>query len=259
VYVSFPELVDPHCREGKAKIFDECGDQSALFSAALARAKGEGKVLLVEYGAEWCIWCHVFDAHINGEHDRFRYTYGTPEEPEARYTRTLEEPPGADTSAADSLRAFVAANFVIAHIDSAYAPNGEAVLEASGASAHFPGSIPFVFTVDASGRFAASFHHESAEKRRDTDNWYRGYDRAELMRQLTKMRDAARPSPAAVRQSIIQLRPIRESRLATDAIQFGQPRHFFLPGGACSRIARNRVADGGKLSGSGRVRAWTGK
>lgn len=77
-YVSFPERIDPQCRNGKARVFDECGDQLALFTAALAKANSEGKTLLVEYGAEWCIWCHVFDAHISGEHGEFRYTYGLP-------------------------------------------------------------------------------------------------------------------------------------------------------------------------------------
>jgi hypothetical protein len=51
-YTGFPEDIDPQCRGGKARMFDECGDQSALFTAALERSKREGKVLLVEYGAE---------------------------------------------------------------------------------------------------------------------------------------------------------------------------------------------------------------
>jgi hypothetical protein len=193
VYVGFPEIIDSRCREGKARIFDECGDQSALFTAALARSKREGKVLLVEFGAEWCIWCQVFDAHINGEHNTFRYTYGSPEEPEARYTHTLHEEASADIELADRLREFVAANFVIAHIDAQYAPHGEAVLADSGAAEHFPGGIPFVFTVDDDGRFAASFDDDAAEKRREgVTDWYRGYDRSSLIRQLTAMRDAAR-------------------------------------------------------------------
>jgi hypothetical protein len=190
-YVSFPDKIDPHCRDGKATIFDECGDQVALFEAALARANAENKVLLVEYGAEWCIWCHVFDAHINGQRDTFSYTYGTPEEPEARDTRTFHEGSGADPAAAKSLRDLVVAPFVVVHIDYQYAPNGDAVIEASGAKPFFPGGLPFVYTVDREGRFAAVFEHDVAEKRRDTGDWYRGYDRAALTQQLTEMRDVA--------------------------------------------------------------------
>jgi len=190
--VSFPETIDPKCRDGKATIFDECGDQVALFDVALAKANAENKVLLVEYGAEWCIWCHVFDAHINGERETFRYTYGSPEEPEARNTRTFHEGSGADPAAAKSLRNLVAADFVIVHIDYEYAPNGDRVLDQSGARPFFPGGLPFVFTVDGNGRFAAAFEHDAAEKRRDTGDWYRGYERAALTQQLTQMRDVAR-------------------------------------------------------------------
>ena len=193
IYVSFPERIDTGCRDGKAKMFDQCGDQAELFSTALGRAKAESKVLLVEFGAEWCIWCHVFDAHVNGERDRFQYTYGSPDEPEARYTETFEEGAGTDANEANSLRDFVAATFVVVHIDAEFAPNGFGVLESTGAAAHYASSIPFVFTVDEHGRFAGKFNHDAVEKRRDTPtDWYRGYDRKGLMAQLTAMRDAAR-------------------------------------------------------------------
>jgi len=192
-YVSFPATIDPQCREGKARMFDECSDQAALFEQARARAMADGKVLLVEIGAEWCIWCHVFEAHINGEYDEFRYTYGAPTEPEARYTTTFEEgPQWSDAQAASELRDFVAANFVIVHIDLQHAPNWTTVLEKSAAAEHYKGSVPFVFTVDPHGQFAAKFDHDSVERRREDENWYRGYDRRGLMTQLAAMRDAAR-------------------------------------------------------------------
>jgi hypothetical protein len=194
-YAGFPLEIDSKCRDGKAQIFDECGDQLALFKTALARANLEHKVLLVEFGAEWCIWCHVFDAHINGEHHRFTYTYGTPDEPESRQTTTFKEGKGADARAANALREFVAANFVIVHIDAAYAPNSDHVLEASGASERYDETLPFIFSVDQRGKFAQKFMSDAVEKRRDTESdWYRGYDRAGLLAQLTSMRDAARAS-----------------------------------------------------------------
>lgn len=200
-YVGFPETLDKNCRDGKARMFDQCGDQAALFGAALSRANSEGKALLVEYGTEWCIWCHVFEAHINGEHHNFRYTYGSPDKPEARYTATFDEGEGADAQQARALREFVAANFVIVHIDAEFAPNSDQVLDASGASAHFRGGIPFVFVVDKQGRYVAHFIHEAAEKRRDTEpDWYRGYNRENLMRQLSALLLAAStpqpPEPA---------------------------------------------------------------
>ncbi len=192
-YVGFPVAIDPQCRDGKASMFDECTDQVLLFTQALSRAAAEEKVLLVEFGAEWCIWCHVFEAHVNGEYDRFQYTYGSPNQPDARHTATFREgPQWTDAQAAEELRNFVADNFVIVHIDLQYAPNGMNVLASTGAEEHFKGGVPFVFTVDKQGRFAAVFNDDSVERRRDDANPYRGYDRRGLITQLTAMRDAAR-------------------------------------------------------------------
>jgi hypothetical protein len=194
VHVAYPEALDPACRDGSARLFDQCGDQLALLERARERAKSEGKVLLVEVGSEWCIWCHVFEAHINGENARFRYTYGYPDEPDARDTKTFNEGEWADAEAARELREFVAQNFVVAHIDIEYAPNGYAVLDSTGAREHFPGGIPFVFTVDESGRYRDMFRHDPAERRREgLINWYRGYDRRNMLAQLAAMRDAALP------------------------------------------------------------------
>lgn len=73
----FPEKLNKACRRGRAKLFDECGDQWAMFNAARKRAAAEGKALLVSFGAEWCIWCHVFDQYIHGGKTRFSYTFGS--------------------------------------------------------------------------------------------------------------------------------------------------------------------------------------
>jgi hypothetical protein len=200
IYVGFPVTLDPKCRKGKATLFDECGDQVVLFDAALERAKADGKVLLVEYGAEWCIWCHVFEAHINGGYDKFKYKYGSADEPDARYSHNFKEGDSADPVAANKLREFVAANFVIVHIDSEFAPKSLDVLKISGAQEHAGYGIPFIFTVDERGRFAAKFDHDLSENRRDTDfNWYRGYYRDSLQQQLASMRDAARGKAKATR------------------------------------------------------------
>ena len=193
IYVSFPERIDPACRDGKATLFDECSDQIELFKAALARANREQKVLLVEFGAEWCIWCHVFETHVNGDHTSFEYTYGAPDEPDKRYTTTFQEGRDSDAAIAAELREFVAANFVIAHVDCDHAPNGYEVLDLVEAAERNPKGIPYIFSVDANGRFARQFDHDAVEKRRDAGNdWYRGYDRRGLMQQLAGMRDAAR-------------------------------------------------------------------
>jgi thioredoxin-related protein len=39
-------------------VYDAKADGAALVSAALARAQTEGKYVLLDFGANWCPWCH---------------------------------------------------------------------------------------------------------------------------------------------------------------------------------------------------------
>jgi len=189
----FPEKLDRNCRNGRAKLFDECADQFAMFQNALRRARAEGKVLLISFGAEWCIWCHVFDQYIHGGKTRFTYTFGGPDNPDRKETATIYEKEKKDVTAdANALRSYVSTSFVIVHIDGQFAPNGHAVLERTGADGRFDGSIPYVFTVTAKGRFAARLEPARVETRRDGWwDWYRGYSRAALMAHLAELHKAA--------------------------------------------------------------------
>lgn len=189
--IKYPDAPDTSCRNGRAKIYDECSDQMVLFKTALSRANSEGKTLLISFGAEWCIWCHVFEAYIEGEKSRFDYTYASPDAPDDTYNATLYEREKSDVSAqANDLKEFVATRFVLVNIDSRFAPNGNDVLENTGAIDHYPGGLPFIFTVDHTGAYSAQLFHERVETRRDSDDWYRGYNREKLQAELGRM-DAA--------------------------------------------------------------------
>jgi hypothetical protein len=189
---TIPSAFDKGCRRGRAKLYDECSDQSRIFVAAMQLAAAENKVLLVAHGAEWCTWCHVFGKYIHGGMTRFEYTFGSPQAPEDRHTATIYEREDQDVSRdAASLSAYVSRSFVVAHIEGQYSPNGGAVLRTTGAAPFMDNSIPFIFTVDRNGRYAAHLNHELVEIRRDTDDWYRGYDRRKLLTELQRMRDAA--------------------------------------------------------------------
>ena len=191
---SFPTQIDNNCRDGKAEIFDECSEQTELFARASIRAKAEGKIVLVSYGAEWCIWCHVFDAYINGDMTRFTYTYGEAGNDE-RYTHTMREREKRDVSQeAYELKKFVSENFVVAHIDYEHSPDGDDVLSNAEAWEHYEGWVPYIFVVDSLGKYAAKFNHDEAEVRRDTLDWYRGYDRVLLLQQLKNMHGIATAS-----------------------------------------------------------------
>ena len=189
---TIPAEFDKGCRQGRAKLYDECLDQSRIFEAAMQLAAAENKVLLVSYGAEWCIWCHVFAKYIHGETTRFEYTYGRPDTPEVRQTSTIFEREKRDVKAdAAELNAYVARSFVVVHIEGQYAPNGAAVTEKTGAAPFMSNAIPFIFAVDRRGQYATHFKSEPVEIRRDTDDWYRGYDRRKLLAELQRMHDTA--------------------------------------------------------------------
>jgi thiol-disulfide isomerase/thioredoxin len=185
--VSFlPKTLDPSCREGRARIYDECGSQAEIFQRALEEAQATGKTVVVSFGAEWCIWCHVFANHLKGATGRFSY-------PVEGENVTLIERSGREIlKDARTLNEFASKHLILAHIEADHAPDGWKVLEAAGAAAHFNEYYPFIFTVTNEGRFAALFEHEDVEVRRDNIvDRYRGYDRRALLGELQRMRHAS--------------------------------------------------------------------
>ena len=44
--------------KGRPDIYDESADGAKQIAAALATAKQEHKHVLLQFGANWCIWCH---------------------------------------------------------------------------------------------------------------------------------------------------------------------------------------------------------
>lgn len=199
---SFPQKIDRSCKNGRAKLFDECSSQIDLFNEGKRQAEAENKTLLVSYGAEWCIWCHVFEAYITGKTNKFEYTYGEPRKSK-RYTDTMYERAERDVSKeAYDLKKFVSDNFVVVHIDYEHSPDGEDVLSISQAEKHYNGGLPFIYTVGESGTYAAKFDSSNVETRRDTDDWYRGYDRVRLLNQLKMMHAKAQKSVPSVETKV---------------------------------------------------------
>jgi len=151
-----PEAVSPACRNGRAKLFDECSDQFELLDRARQLAKAQNKVVLVSYGAEWCKWCHVFVDEI------------------------------AAAPETDALKAFVTRSFVIVHIDTHYAPNGGAVLRKTGAARAYDGGLPFFFSLNDEGRYAAHLINGRVQTGRDR------FDRDTLLADLKLLQARAR-------------------------------------------------------------------
>ena len=186
---TYPKTFREDCRNGNAKLYDECGDQFEILRLATAAAEKEHKVLVVSYGAEWCIWCHAFDAHLKGQYGMFYYDVED-------FPHIMRESLDArEVELASRTNAYAAANIIVAHIDSRYAPNGEDVLRALGAEWQAGDGIPFIFSV-RDGRFVAETRWSSQdfpiEKRRNGDSPYRGFNRQLLLEDLERVVNAAR-------------------------------------------------------------------
>lgn len=191
--VSYPLEIDPECRGGLAKLFDECSDQFSVLKDAAAYAERSGKVLLVGYGAEWCIWCHVLHNYLAGVYTihplEFEHTDGPIS------TRLIES--SGKNQKADALRLeeYASSTFVLVHIEDRYAPNGWDVMEALDAAPAFHGGLPFTFAVSNGrylGHLPSSRERPEIEVRREGQNWFRGYDRAILLEELRRLESLAR-------------------------------------------------------------------
>ena len=184
--VHYPQDIQRSCKGGRAQIYDECNSQFEVLAQALAEAEHAGKHVLVVYGAEWCIWCHVFHKYLAGETGVFRYVL----EGDA----LLMAESRAETELAARLRDYASETFVLAHIESEYSPDGWEVLEHLGATPYYERAIPFIFVL-RNGTFAAALPDPQDipgfEVRREGFLLYRGYDREMLLSQLQKLADAA--------------------------------------------------------------------
>ena len=47
-----------------SKAYDPARDPFVDFVAAQAEAKAENKLILLEFGGNWCVWCHRLDEFI---------------------------------------------------------------------------------------------------------------------------------------------------------------------------------------------------
>ena len=182
----YPKQIENSCFGGRALSFDECGVQQSILDAALAEANASNKTVLVVFGAEWCVPCHIFKQYIQGKYGKFRFVIeGTTEYKMDEYATNI------DTQQAADLASFVADQFVLANIEAQHSFDGYDVLQASGAGDKIGEAIPYVYSVDADGKFLAElpYNHEmkALDKRREGEDWFRGYHRDVLMVELGKL------------------------------------------------------------------------
>ncbi len=204
-----PQTLAKDCRGGTAKIYDECGDQKQILQAAQAQAKSSGKTVLVVFGAEWCIWCHVFDQYIKGGSGFFNYEWKVDGAIE-RWPMAEQENKRAHIEAA-VLNRFVAKNFVVAHIEGGVSPNGYEVVESTGLDMALMTAIPFIFVVDENNQYVAHMDNyneiEGLEIRMDSGEEFRGFNRIILVKELLKLSQARTAEEQKSRHQGISDRP----------------------------------------------------
>lgn len=190
---TYPQTVSPQCREGKANTYDECGDQRVILTAALEAAQLQGKHVLMVYGAEWCIWCHVFDQYVKGGHKQFTYQWQY-HDGEDLFWLMQEREGHSIIEQALALNHFVAENFVLAHIESYYS-NGNQVMVDLGYDVDSIQYVPLIISLNAQGQLASQMKHKDQIKgleiRENGGEEYRGYDRDLLLQELKRMKAAA--------------------------------------------------------------------
>ncbi len=187
---SFPKTLDKNCGDGLARIYDECGDQSAILNAAVAAARAQNKSVLVVFGSEWCIWCHVFDSYIHGQRGMHDYKWRAEQDGELVHWPMQEMMDEDIRKDAVALNRYVAEHFVVAHIE-AGADNGRQTLEQAGADTSTFYTIPAILRLDAQGRYTGRIPPsdlvEGLQVRESGGEEYRGYNRAVLLAQLQKL------------------------------------------------------------------------
>ena len=112
--------------------FDPQRDAVADVEEAVARARAEGKTVLVDVGGEWCAWCHILDRFIEAR-------------PEVQHT--LEE------------------HYVLVKVNWSPQNRNEKLLSRWPK----PGGYPHFYVLDGEGRLLASQATGELEAGRDYD------------------------------------------------------------------------------------------
>ena len=178
-----PEEPRASCNGVPAKLYNACISQAGILDEAIREAETSGKVVVVAYGAEWCIWCHILYYHLDGAYGEFRYRL-----PGWRIVEMDEPLRNVSREDVVALNHFVADNIVLAYI-SDDAEDGYSVLERTGADTSFPNALPFVYSLDRRGKAVRIMADELAFRSSDGlfSKSFAGYDRKKLLAEFQTM------------------------------------------------------------------------
>lgn len=205
-----PEEPRSTCKGVYAKLYNACIPQAGILDEAMREAAESGKVVVVAYGAEWCIWCHVLYYHLDGAYGEFRYRL-----PGWRIVEMDEPLQNVSREDVVALNHFVADNVVLAYI-SDDAEDGYSVLERTGADTSFPNALPFVYSLDRRGQAVRIMGDEVSFRSSAGlfSKTFSGYDRRKLLAEFQTM---ARLGQAEVPGSEAPGSPAGQTAAATAA------------------------------------------
>ena len=171
--VKYPNVGALCPEQGVRDVYASCRKQGELFKRARAHAVESRKLLLIGYGADWCVWCKVSDRYLDG-------AVSKQEEGSAESNLRL----------AGNLASFVAETFVVLHIDSDKKAETKPLMKAIGAGEWIGPAVPVFVVLDPRSGSVEEARLVEAEKPQSAG--YVGYDRVLVLKELLRAASTVR-------------------------------------------------------------------
>lgn len=171
--VKYPNVAALCPDQGIRDVYASCRAQGELFQKARAHAVDSRKLLLIGYGADWCVWCKVSDRYLEGAVSK--QEDGSPES-KARLARNLAE--------------YVAETFVVLHVDSDKKAETAPLMKEIGAGRWIGPEVPVFVVLDPRSGAVEEARLVKAEK--PASAGYVGYDRVLVLRELLRAASAVK-------------------------------------------------------------------
>ncbi len=173
--VKYPNVGALCPAQGVRDVYASCLRQRDLFERAQAHAVESKKLLLIGYGANWCVWCKVSDRYLEGAVSK-------------------QEEGSADSNLrqAKSLAEFVAETFVVVHVDSDKKAETAPLMKEIGAGEWAGAAVPVFVVLDP--RSGVVEEARLVETEKPASAGYVGYDRVEMLRELLRAASMVRQS-----------------------------------------------------------------
>ncbi len=172
--VSYPNVALLCPKQQAGSLFATCLPQAEVFQRARDHAAAENKLLLVDYGADSCIWCGVIDQYFDGnigiQHEKIEHL-------DFGFSRMLAQT--------------MSKNFILVHINSEVEAEAREVMAGIGAEAVVGGPIPAFIALDPASGATERAYLEKAEN--PVDGEYHGYNRTKLVTELRRAARVLRP------------------------------------------------------------------